>query len=131
MASTMKFKVFENIAFVLSHFGMYPQRLAGAHSVIKLLLGGHVLFVIFGGFLISSSLFVYKNVHNFELVLETISIVIAGIQIGGMVLSIRFNLDRVADVHFAFQDIVDTSTATRWYFFSEFFFIELNLIFIR
>lgn len=105
----MKFKVFENIAFVLSYFGLYPQHLTGTYSFMKLLLGSHLLFVIFAGFFVSSPLFVFRNLHNFGLVLETSLFIIAGIQICGMVLSIRLNLEKVENVHLIFQEIVNKS----------------------
>lgn len=102
-------KVLENIKCVLIHFGLYPQSLTGTYSAMKSLIGFHLLFVIFSGFLISSSMFVYQNLQELELALETSLIVIAGLHICGMVLSIRLNLDEVKIVHLTLQEIVDKS----------------------
>lgn len=60
--------------------------------------------------MISSGLFVYKNVSQFELALHTSLIVIAGFQCGGMVLGVGLKMDKVKALHIKLQEIVDKST---------------------
>lgn len=104
-----KFKVLENIQAVLTRLGMYPQSLTGEFSIIKAYAGYHIIFIICALFITSSSLFVYFNFREFERALETVLIVIAGFQIGGMLLSVRLKMDNVADLHLTLQGIVDNS----------------------
>lgn len=105
----VKFKVFENIQLVLTRLGMYPQSLTGTFDIVKAYAGYHIIFVILALFITSSSLFVYFNFREFEKALETVLIIIAGFQIGGMLLSVRLKMDDIAVLHLTLQGIVDNS----------------------
>lgn len=108
-----KFKVLEHIRIVLTRLGMYPQSLTGPKiDIIKTMTGYHIIFVICALFITSSSLFVYQNISKFELALETSLIVIAGFQIGGMLLSVRLKMKEIEWLHRVLQDVVDQSTNT-------------------
>lgn len=106
-----KFRVLEHIRIVLTRLGMYPQSITGPNpDIIKTLTGYHIIFIICALFITSSSLFVYQNISQFELALETSLIVIAGFQIGGMLLSIRLKMKEIESLHYILQDVVDKST---------------------
>lgn len=105
----VKFKVLELVQTVLTRLGMYPQSLTGTYDFKKAIPLYYITFLILGMFITSSSLFVYQNIGEFELALGTTLIVIAGFQIGGMLLSIRLRVEKVEELHRTLQDIVDKS----------------------
>lgn len=122
-----KFRVLDRIRIVLTRLGMYPQSVSGPKpDIVKTLTGYHIIFIICAMFITSSSLFVYQNISQFELALETSLIVIAGFQIGGMLLSVRTHMKEIEELHFILQDVVDKSTNSQHYHscLDIFFFIQ-------
>lgn len=68
--------------------------------------------------MISSAVFIQKNLSDFKAALETLLVIVAAIQSLGAYLNIASNMDKVKAVHFKLQEIVDQSM---------FFFVLLTL----
>ena len=65
------------------------------------------LFTAFTFFIISSSVFVYWNWPNLEIILEPFLESMSGLTYGGMLLSIGLNMEKVKLLHLTLQQIVD------------------------
>lgn len=76
-------------------------------NLFKLLSTYLILFVIFAFFELSSFLFFYKHFDQFDAALETIYIMIAGVQICGMYLSVGLKMDKVISLHIKLLNIVE------------------------
>lgn len=74
--------------------------------------------------IISSAVYMYLHIENFEVISESGLVTIAGIQVAGMFVSIGTNLNKIKHLHLVLQDITEGkkwSTSTRKQF-STFFF---------
>lgn len=67
------------------------------------------LCMVFVFFTISSSAFVYLNWPNLEIILEPFLMVMAGLQYGGMFISIGLNMRKVKLLHLTLQSIVHSA----------------------
>lgn len=104
-----KFNVFEYNRMLMSKFGIYPMHLnepSNDSNSFNSPVIYHFLFAI-PITIILSTMGIWKNFPNIELVLQGIIVTIAGIQLGGMYLSILLNLNDVKKLHLVLQDIVD------------------------
>lgn len=52
--------------------------------------------------------FIYKNIDNYELVLEAVIYGFAGIQSAGMFISIGLNVMNIKALHLKLQKLIDT-----------------------
>lgn len=59
--------------------------------------------------MISSAVFIQKNLTDFKAALETLLVIVAAIQSLGAYLNIAFKMDKVKAIHFKLQEIVDQS----------------------
>lgn len=102
-----KFEVLQ-INKILENKCIYSYHLTSPiHNFWKSASTYYILLVLTCFPITSSSVFVYRNLSQFELALQTIRIVIAGFQSAGMFLSIGSNMDNVKALHFKLQKIVN------------------------
>lgn len=93
---------------LMAAIGIYSHHLTGpGNEFFKSMVTYYCLFVVLGLFIMSSGSFAFKNMEQFMDALEAMSMVIVGIQCGGMHLSIGLNMKAVKALHLKLQGIVD------------------------
>lgn len=103
-----KFKVLEYNQKFMSRFGIQSHNLnEPTNEFFKSPATYYVLINVILFTIISSAIFIYENVSQFELALQTSIIVIAGLQCGGMFLTFGLNIKKVKELHINLQNFVD------------------------
>lgn len=103
-----KFEVLMYNQMLMSKIGIYSYHLTDqTNEFFKSFATYYMLFSVFVIDTAASAMGIYENKDNLELVLEATLTVIAGIQCGGMYLSIGFNMKSVKALHLILQGIVD------------------------
>lgn len=101
-------KAFKSNQFLMEMFGIHSYNVSEpSNEFFKKPVTYFMLFCGFGLLTISSVLFVYVNSVEFAVVLQSVLIVIAGLQITGMYLSVGLNMKQVKAVHLKIQSIAD------------------------
>lgn len=110
--------------FKVLEYNQISMRWAGIHSkdlhkptneFFKSFATYYILFSVISFTIGSSAVYIYKNSTHFEMVSEPILIVIAGLQAGGMFLSVGLNMKKIKILHIKLQEIVDESMSN-WAF---------------
>lgn len=101
------FKVLEHNYIFLSLIGMFSFN--PAHEFFKSIKIYYTLFVVIIMLIVSSIVFIFENLSQVLFVLQGCSLIIAGIQQGGMFISTGLKMDRMRDLNRNLQTIVDKS----------------------
>lgn len=119
---------------LMAAIGIYSHNLTGpGNEFFKSMVTYYYLFVVLGLFILSSGSFAFKNMDKFLDALEAMSMVIVGIQCGGMHLSIGLNMKAVKALHLKLQGIVDEiiSSMNRFsHFIRKNYFCKQKLFFL-
>ena len=103
-----KFKVHKYNQAFMARLGIHSYNLNDpANEFFKSIATFYNLITATVFFVTSSAAFVYLNWPNLEIVLEPFLIVLAGVQYGGMFLSVGLNMKKVKLLHITLQKIVD------------------------
>lgn len=106
-----KFKVLDLSKVLKTRFGIYAYRLTDPNNdFFKSYATYHVLFFLVPIFVISGSLFAYKNLDQVILALKTVFMVMVGFQAAALFLSVGLNMRSVKNLHQTLQEIVDEGT---------------------
>lgn len=105
---TSKFKVLGYNQAFMSRLGIHSQNLIEpSNEFFKSPVSYVILFVILVFVIISSAMYMFKNFTDFELAIQAFVVVIAGIQTGGMFISIGLKMKTVKMFHIKLQEFVD------------------------
>lgn len=107
-----KFKVFDINKIIKARIGVFTYNLTDLKSkFFRTYANYYVLFFIISGFIISSSIFAYRNASDFIIAMRMCLVVLAGLQCLGMLLSIGLNKTRANELQNILQEIVDEGKA--------------------
>ncbi|XP_055304812.1 odorant receptor 67a-like [Sitodiplosis mosellana] len=103
-----KFKVLKHNQELMALLGIHSHRLTEpTNEFFKLPVTYLVLFILCTFSITSCAMFAYKNFSQFGAALEAIYIMIAGVQCGGMYLSVGLKMKQVKLLQQKLQEIVD------------------------
>lgn len=105
-------KVLEHSQVFMTKIGIHSHNLNDpTNEFFNSLATYYVLFNVIAFTIVSSAIFSYVNLYQFELALHTSIIVIAGCQCGGMFLSFGLNMTKVKVFHLNLQKLIDECDA--------------------
>lgn len=102
-----KFKVLQCNQSLMAKLGIHSYRLNVPTNEFLKSPAFLILFILSVFSIASSAAFVYKNYCQFEAALQSIFVIIAGIQCGGMYLSVGLKMKEVKILQIELQNIVD------------------------
>ena len=103
-----KFKVHKYNQAFMARMGIHSYNLTDpTNEFFKSFETYYHLFVVIAFFIIASSVYVYVNWPNLEVILEPTLVVMSGILYGGTYLSVGLNMRKVKLLHLTLQQIVD------------------------
>lgn len=108
MKSNLNFKVLEYNQTCMARLGIHSQNLNDLSNeffkspIAYLILSITVLFTI-----ISSVVYIFRNSSNFESSMQAFIVTIAGVQTGGMFISIGYKMKIIKNLHIKLQNFID------------------------
>lgn len=119
---TKKFKALKYNQVLMQWLGIHSHRLTEpTNAFFEKPIVYLVLFILIAFSITSSLVFAYTNMSQFGAALEACYIVIAGVQCGGMYLSVGLKMKQVKLLQQKLQEIVDEGT----FLYSSFFYREV------
>lgn len=108
--NSVEFSVLKYNRVFMAPLGIYGYQLTKpTNEFFNSICTYYILSVTFFLLLISSAVYIYENSKHILTVLQAISIIIAGLQMGGMFVSTGYNMLTIKKLHLDLQEIVDTS----------------------
>lgn len=116
-----KLKVLEHNQYYMFKLGIYSYDLIEPKNEFFTSFATYyiLLFTVVTCYLISTTIFVYKNAANFGEALDPCFLIIGGAQLGGMYLCTGLKMKTIKLVHLKLQQIVDNSTLSVSYIIFE------------
>lgn len=104
----VKFKVLQYNQDFMAKLGLHSHRLnESTNEFFKSPAAFLILFTLGVFSITSTGVYAYKNIGHFEAALQGIFVAIAGIQCGGMYVSVGLKMDKIKDVQSKLQNMVD------------------------
>lgn len=113
-------KVLERNQYFMEKLGIYSYNLTEpTNEFFRSFAMYHIfLFTVVACYLISTTIFLYKNVVDFGDALDPCFLIIGGAQLGGMYVCTGLNMSKIKAVHLKLQQIVNQSISSWFEFFS-------------
>lgn len=113
----VKFEVLKKSQSLMSLLGIYSYRLTEpTNEFFKSPIALHILVTLISTQMISSGLFVSKNLEQFTMAIDGLLVCIAGTQSSGMFFSIGLKMKKIKLLHLKLQDIVDAVVSSMFHF---------------
>lgn len=122
-----KFKVLEYNQCLMARLGIHSFRLTEPTNDFFKSFATYVnIFLAFVLFVFSNAWYIYRIPTQFQAKIEAFLLIVAGIQYGGMFISIGFNMKKTKILHLKLQEIVDEGISIFVIYFQVFCFRKLN-----